>query len=226
MTDPHGIDVAALAAEIAARLRALPNRTVPIVRRVRREFSQRLAHAPAQAVLTLALHLLDHPDFESRFVAYELVSNHRAALRSLHAQELEQLGRGMDDWGAVDAFACYLAGPAWREHQVADSVVHAWAHSPDRWWRRAALVSSVALNNQARGGRGDTTRTLAVCHMLVHDADDMVVKALSWALRELAKRDPQAVSAFLTKHEAALAARVVREVRNKLTTGRKNPRRV
>jgi len=62
--------------------------------------------------------------------------------------------------------------------------------------------------------------------MLVHDADDMVVKALSWALRELAKRDPQAVSAFLTKHEAALAARVVREVRNKLTTGRKNPRRV
>jgi len=54
----------------------------------------------------------------------------------------------------------------------------------------------------------------------------MVVKALSWALRELAKRDPQAVSAFLTEHEAALAARVVREVRNKLTTGRKNPRRV
>jgi hypothetical protein len=74
MTDPHGIDVAALAAEIAARLRALPNRTVPIVRRVRREFSQRLAHAPAQVVLTLALHLLDHPDFESRFVAYELVT--------------------------------------------------------------------------------------------------------------------------------------------------------
>ena len=51
----------------------------------------------------------------------------------------------------------------------------------------------------------------------------MVVKAMSWALRELAKRDPTAVRRFLAEHETALAARVSREVRNKLETGLKNP---
>ena len=60
--------------------------------------------------------------------------------------------------------------------------------------------------------------------MLVNDPDDMVVKALSWALRELAKRDPQAVQEFLAEHEQVLAARVKREVQNKLKTGLKNPR--
>ena len=42
---------------------------------------------------------------------------------------------------------------------------------------------------------------------------------MSWALRALAAREPQAVAAFLEEHE--LAPRVVREVRSKLTTGRK-----
>jgi 3-methyladenine DNA glycosylase AlkD len=51
----------------------------------------------------------------------------------------------------------------------------------------------------------------------------MVVKALSWALRELVVHDPAAVEAFLAQHEAVLAARVEREVRNKLETGLKNP---
>jgi len=37
-------------------------------------------------------------------------------------------------------------------------------------------------------------------------------------------RDPDAVRAFLAAHDAVLAARVKREVRNKLRTGLKNPR--
>ena len=59
---------------------------------------------------------------------------------------------------------------------------------------------------------------------IVGDYDDMVVKALSWALRELVPHDPDAVRDFLSQHEEALAARVKREVRNKLTTGLKNPK--
>ena len=63
-----------------------------------------------------------------------------------------------------------------------------------------------------------------ICAMLVDDRDDMVEKALSWALRELAKRDSKSASDFLRRHEGSLGARVLREVRNKLTTGFKNPR--
>jgi 3-methyladenine DNA glycosylase AlkD len=221
------IEIDELVGEIDSRLRALPNLKIESVRGVRKEFSKRLANTSPQIVIGVSLRLLqlDRPGFEYRFVAYELVYHHKAALRILDGKELELLGRGISSWGDVDTFSCYLAGPAWREHQVSDELIRRWARSEDRWWRRCSLVCTVALNNKARGGRGDTARTLEICRILVNDRDDMVVKGMSWALRELSRRDPQAVQAFLVEFKGVLAPRVVREVNNKLATGLKNPRR-
>ena len=83
----------------------------------------------------------------------------------------------------------------------------------------------MALNSRARGGRGDSRRTLAICSAVADDPDDMVVKALSWALRELVRWDPAACARFLDRHRTRLARRVVREVNNKLLTGLKSGRR-
>ena len=48
---------------------------------------------------------------------------------------------------------------------------------------------------------------------------------MSWALRDLCKRDRAVLEKFLEEHKRELHSRVKREVRNKLTTGVKNPRR-
>ena len=66
-------------------------------------------------------------------------------------------------------------------------------------------------------------RTLGVAELLISDRDDMVVKGLSWALRELIRVDRSAVERFLRDHAGVSAGRVKREVGNKLTTGLKNP---
>jgi len=214
----------AFANAIAEKIRALPISKTDTVRAVRREFSKRLAKFPAAFVIELALRLLREPGIH-RFVAYELVQHHRAASSSVRQKELELFGHGMSEWSEVDCFACYLSGPAWREGQVSDNVIHGWARSNDRWWKRAALVSTVPLNSKARGGSGDARRTLEVCRILLGVRDDMVVKAMSWALRELSKRDPGAVRQFLIDHRDQIASRVTREVGNKLATGLKNPKR-
>ena len=138
---------------------------------------------------------------------------------------MERLGQGIDSWDSVDAFARYISGPAWQHGLIPDETIQRWTTSPDRYWRRAALVSTVPLNLRAAGGTGDTERTLDICTRLVADRDDMVVKALSWALRELAHWDPEAVRRFLADHQDVIAARVRREVRHKLETGLKQPRR-
>ena len=64
-----------------------------------------------------------------------------------------------------------------------------------------------------------------VCEALAADRDDMVAKGLSWALRDLSKRDRASVWNFIEIHDSVLPALVKREVKNKLTTGVKNPRR-
>lgn len=122
----------------------------------------------------------------------------------------------------MDQFGILLAGPAWRAGQIDDSIIMSWAQRDDRWWRRAALVATVPLNSAKAG---DAPRTLTVCSFLLNDRDDMVIKALSWALRALIAHDRSAVTAFLAQHHAMLPARVNREVIAKLTTGLKNPRR-
>ena len=191
---------------------------------MRRQFSRRCRAAEPEVVLAVAEDLVRHGAL-TRFVGYELVACHPSAPGLLTARRLLTLAGTLDSWGSVDCFSCYLSGPAWREGQISTDVIRGWARSPDRWWRRAALVSTVPLNNHTRGGAGDAKRTLAICDMLVKDRDDMVVKGMSWALRELAKRDPKAVRSYLTKRSDDLAPRVRREVDAKLRTGLKNPPR-
>jgi len=214
--------VVELQSEISERLGSRPFRSITEIRGVRREFSKRLVSVPPELIVQLALALVRSHQ-TPRFFAYELILHNKEALKCVNAKSLAALGKDMSGWGDVDAFASYVAGPVWREHQVADDLIKHWAQSRDRWWRRAAIVSTVPLNNRARGGRGDTARTLSICSLVVHDRDDMVVKALSWALRELAKKDAKAVRMFLRSHEDSLAPRIKREVNYKLTTGLKSP---
>lgn len=213
-----------IATEIHRSLAAMPRKNAPFVRILRHQWSKQLKDLPGTSIIELAKRLVRLGLWE-RCLAYEIILHHRAALEALKPNDVSILARGMHSWGEVDSFACYVAGPAWRQQNISDNMVQRWAHSRNRWWRRAALVSTVPLNNHARGGTGDTVRTIKICRTLVRDRDDMVVKALSWALRELSKRDHSAVKLFLKRYQRVLPSRVNREVSNKLQTGLKNPRR-
>jgi len=213
-----------MAAQIDREVRSLEVRRAASIDRLRKAFSKRLIVYSGEFVLEVGRSLVRDYGHRSG-ICYELIRHHRDAFALLGCPELEELGCGIDSWGAADSFARHLAGPAWVRHRITTEDVRAWANSPDRWWRRVALVSTVGLNSRVSGGTGDAPRTLEICRLLVEDDDDMVVKALSWALRELVAFDRDAVLHFLDEHADRLAARVKREVRNKLETGLKSPHR-
>lgn len=213
-----------MAEEILERLRQMRGRNTQEIRAMRREFTKRLKSSLPEEVMTIAEKLLESPDSVHRWVAFELIHHHEPALSQITPKSLEKFGQGISSWDQTDVFGIYLAGPVWQRRQVSDGVIHKWARSSDRWWRRAALVATVPLNHKTSSARGDIRRTLEVCGMLESDRDPMVVKALSWALRVLAKVEPQTVQNYINECGPALAALVQREVRNKLTTGLKNPR--
>jgi 3-methyladenine DNA glycosylase AlkD len=216
------IEPAQTAQDIADELDALRSRSVLEVRRARRRWSSALQSEEPAAVLAVAEALLRTT--APRFLAYELVLCHRGALSLVDQTVAERLAGDIDSWGEVDAFGTLIAGPAWLGRHLSDEAVHRWAASSNRWWRRAALVATTGLNVRNRGGLGDTVRTLAVCERLVQDRDEMVEKALSWALRELVRHDAAAVAGFVDDHRTEIGPRVRREVTSKLTTGLKSRR--
>lgn len=187
-----------------------------------KELARGLKKAEDGEVLALVEGLVATNVHEARQVAYELLERHKVALRSLRTRQVEQLGKGNDNWLSVDTYATLVAGPSWREGRVTDAALQRWARSKDPWWRRTALVSTVALNLKARGGTGDVDRTLAICEVLADDSHPMVAKGLSWALRAAIQHDSDRVRAFLEAHDEHLPGLVRREVRKKLETGRKN----
>ncbi len=172
--------------------------------------------------LTLCKQLVVTCIFEANHMAFELLWKNKAALRLVGRKEIEELGANIDNWATVDTLSVLVSGWVWREGGISDDDVLRWLQSENRWWRRLAVVSTITLNLKSRGGTGDTKRTLMVCEKVVDERDEMIVKALSWALRVLTTQDRDTVEAFIKKYDERLASRVKREVYRKLTTGKKN----
>ncbi|MBN2081289.1 DNA alkylation repair protein [bacterium] len=189
---------------------------------LRAQATEVLADCRPREIVELAIALWQKGQHNLLWVAVDLLHFQPGALQAVRAKDLELLAETMDEWWIVDAFAA-IAGPMWRDGLLSDARIKTWAHSLNRWKRRATLVATVYLNSRSRGGRGDVKRTLWVCDQLKGDGDEMVVKGLSWALRVLIAVDRRAVARFLKANAEVLAVRVRREVSNKLVTGLKKP---
>ena len=196
--------------------------TSPNIKLLIKECWVKLKDWSPKQLLQLAFDLVQTRILECNMVAFELLWKNKNALNLLRLKDVELLGENIDNWVTTDTFSIMISGYAWREDQITDADILSWLKSDNRWWRRAAVVSTVTLNLRSRGGKGDVKRTLMICEQVIDERDDMIVKALSWALRELSKSNKVAVEEFMEKHGSKLAGRVRREVYTKLETGRKN----
>jgi hypothetical protein len=203
------------AREIGRRL--LGVRNAPQFYTVTKEANAALRGEPPERVLDIAAGLLRGGHYE-RLGGWEIVARHRPTLESLTVRRVEALAAGLHNWYETDHFGVRVAGPVYLCGGLTQATLRRWARSSDRWWRRLALVACVPLGRV--GGHG--AEVLEICDLLRADRDDMVVKALSWALRELVKSDKAAVERYLRRRDAELAARVRREVRHMLRFGRKS----
>jgi 3-methyladenine DNA glycosylase AlkD len=109
-------------------------------------------------------------------------------------------------WDTVDGLVTAAVSPLCRRDDL-DDLVDEWSRSGDRWLVRAAV-------GHQRGWKGDTDvdRVLGLCHDHWTDREFFVAKAVGWALRDLARLDPDAVASFLDEHPSPNTV-AVREAR-------------
>ncbi|HOP05250.1 MAG TPA: DNA alkylation repair protein [Tenuifilaceae bacterium] len=195
---------------------------VPNLKIVVKELSKQTKSFDNQKKLELIKLLIDEDVFELQQVAFEYLQSEKSLYKSLTEEFVESIEKNLDNWLSVDYFGAIVVGCAWRENLITTEKVKSYLKSNDFWIRRIAVVATVSLNQKARGGRGDSKRTLEICRLVVDDHHDMIVKALSWALRELSKIDKDSVIEFINENRNSLHKKVLREVNSKLETGLKN----
>jgi 3-methyladenine DNA glycosylase AlkD len=196
--------------------------TNPDIKALLKEIRAKYGPGSPGAWIDLCKALVATGVFECQVLAYEMIGRDRKLLDALEYRDLSELGQNLDNWASVDHYTVGIFGVLWGRGVVKDSHIDKLLESDNFWDRRVAVVSTVALNLKSRGGRGDTPRTIAVCERVVDERQDMIQKALSWALRELSKRDREAVYSFMERYKNRLPNRVVREVNHKLDFGTKN----
>lgn len=96
------------ATAIDAEIRALPVMNTARGRAVRRKYSQRLRQAQPEFILDLARILINQ--YGHRWVAYELIENHKDTFQLIGKAEVEELGCGMNSWSTVDSFCPHAGG--------------------------------------------------------------------------------------------------------------------
>jgi len=199
--------------------------TVPNLTIVFKELKQQIKPFSAKEKIKIAIRLVETGIHECQGLAYWLLGEDKDSLKFLTEKDIDMLGKNLDNWGSVDSYGILLVGYAWRAGIINTSRIKQYLSSEDYWQRRIAVVATVSLNKKTYGGTGDSKRTLEICQLAVDDHEKMVVKALSWALRELAKVDREAVVDFMKQNKEKLHAKVIRDVNNKLKFGTKNGKR-
>ena len=208
-------------AQIRADFAALPKQDTPSLRGVRKHWTKILKTTDAALVIALAQLLESSAAQNAKWPGYELIRFHPGAFAAVTEAQIVDFASRIASWYATDAFGTILSGPLWARGRLSDALIDGWSRADDRWLRRSALVATVGRN----ATKPDAAATLDICLRLAADADDMVEKAVSWALRYLSQKEPDAVANLMAAHGDKFRPRVRREVRNKLATGLKNPQR-
>ena len=143
-----------------------------------------------------ALELLASSWHEERLVALVLlVEAYKEAddrrRRSIHRSYLANT-RWVNNWDLVDCSAEYLVGAHVATN--ANGLLERLARSKSLWERRIAIVATFHFIK-----RDEFRPTLKIGAMLLGDSEDLIHKAVGWMLREVGKRDRQALDGFLNR---------------------------
>jgi 3-methyladenine DNA glycosylase AlkD len=145
---------------------------------------------------------------EVKSVGIELVARYR---RDFTPRLLPIWKRWLADnhsanWATTDAMCGSLIGPLLVQHPSLAARMRAWSRDRNMWVRRASVVSLIPL---ARKGAAldilyDNARVLHA------DAEDLIQKAVGWALREAGKTDMRRLERYLRANGASIPRTTLR----------------
>ncbi len=179
-----------------------------------------------QDLLPLVETLWTRQSREERLVALELLMHYRRLLPELRWTWFDHKQQDLDDWELTDVLGVGVLGP-WVAHDPEQRTghLHQLVLDEDVWSRRLGLVATVGLY-RTRKEAETLSLALSLIDQVKEQQHPIITKAISWVLRVLTKDHAEQVVAYLEENEDSLPRLVVREVRNKLQTGRKNGKRV
>jgi 3-methyladenine DNA glycosylase AlkD len=104
--------------------------------------------------------------------------------------------KAVNKWDLVDVSTPKIVGKYLLERPVAErKFLYTYAKSKNLWVRRIAILATFPFIDANK-----FNDTLKISKMLLDDKEDLIHKAVGWALREVGKKDEKVLKNFLDTH--------------------------
>ncbi len=180
---------------------------VPTVNKISKAIFSQIKNKPKSEIFDLCEELWRSGYLEESFVA---CSWSYAMHKQYEATDFETFDRWVqryvNNWASCDTLCNHTIGELIEKYPEYISRLKEWAHSDNRWVRRAAAVTLII---PARKGLFlDDTFQLAT--ILLHDKDDLVQKAYGWMLKAASEAHQKEVFSFVMQHKATMPRTALR----------------
>jgi 3-methyladenine DNA glycosylase AlkD len=145
---------------------------------------------------------------EAKAVGIEVVARYRRDFtpRLLTAWKRWLAGNHSANWATTDAICGVLIGPLLLQRPKLGARLRAWSGDRNMWVRRASIVGLIQC---AR--RGESLDLLyGIAQRLHADREDLIQKAVGWALREAGKTDMPRLARYLRAKGPAIPRTTLR----------------
>lgn len=186
---------------------------VPAIRREAKAFVRSHPDLTGRDLEALSRRLWDSDVHELRSVAIGILELAGAVLRARDAKWLIALVRRADTWAHVDWLSVKVMGPLVEREPRLQKSLDAWAHDPNFWVRRTALL---AFHDALAAGRGDFEHFERIAAPLLTEREFFIRKAIGWVLRATVRRGPERAVGFVERHAREMSPLTFREATRNL----------
>lgn len=172
-----------------------------VLGKITRKYFQEIKGLNKKEIFDLCEELLKSDYSEEAFIAHEWAYRQEKEYTPADFKVFERWVRKyVNNWAKCDSLCNHAIGSLVERYPQNLQNLKAWAHSKNRWVKRAAAVTLIL---PARRGKFlDTVFELA--DILLLDRDDLVQKGYGWMLKEASRQHPKEVLEYLIKHRKVI----------------------
>jgi len=180
---------------------------VPTVEKIGKEFFKQVENEPKSVILSLCDQLWQSGYLEESFIACNWSYNIRKQYKPADFQVFERwINKYVNNWASCDTLCNHTVGDFIEKFPEYISKLKEFAHSDNRWVKRAAAVSLII---PARKGKF-LPDIFEIADILLLDQDDLVQKGYGWMLKAASQANQQEVFSYVMQHKAVMPRTALR----------------
>lgn len=180
---------------------------VPTVDKIGKEIFKQIENEPKTVIFSLCEQLWQSGFLEESFIACYWSYNVRKQYEPADFQVFERwINQYVNNWASCDTLCNHTVGEFIEKYPEYLSKLKEFAHSDNRWVKRAAAVSLII---PARKGKF-LQDILEIADILLLDQDDLVRKGYGWMLKVASQVNQEEVFCYVMKHKAVMPRTALR----------------